>query len=223
MARHQPPDTSPRTAATPHRRPRPALRRLGLVVIVLLALPVVTAVPGAATPLAGQDPGSTGVTGAPAAGSGTGLGRPVPRSRWQWPLEPVPAVVRRFQPSPTPWGAGHRGVDLAARTGEPVRAAGAGVVSFSGVIAGRGVVTVQHDAGLRTTYEPVEGRVPAGTAVLAGTQIGVVAATPGHCAPAVCLHWGLLSGTGRGSVYLDPLTLLGVDLSPPVLLPVLPC
>ncbi len=54
----------------------------------------------------------------------------------------------------------------------------------------------------------------------AGQQLGLVAATPGHCAPAVCLHWGLLSGSGHASAYLDPLSLLGLDLSPPVLLPV---
>jgi murein DD-endopeptidase MepM/ murein hydrolase activator NlpD len=155
---------------------------------------------------------------------------PVPRAalrlpaaiRWQWPLEPAPAVVRRFQPAPTPWGAGHRGVDLAAQPGQPVLAAGAGVVGFAGVIAGRGVVTVVHAGGLRTTYEPVTARARPGTIVVAGDEIGRVDATPGHCGPATCLHWGLLRGVGPSAVYLDPLALvgaLGIDLEPPVLLP----
>jgi murein DD-endopeptidase MepM/ murein hydrolase activator NlpD len=194
------------------------------VVIVLLALQVVTAVRGVATPLTGRDPGTTrSVPRLVPAAAGTDPAGSVqrPSSQWQWPLEPVPAVVRRFQPSPTPWGAGHRGVDLAARTREPVRAAGAGVVSFSGVIAGQGVLAIQHGGGLRTTYQPVDARLPAGTTVAAGQQVGVMAATPGHCVPAVCLHWGLLSGSGRASKYLDPLSLFGLDLSPPVLLPVL--
>jgi murein DD-endopeptidase MepM/ murein hydrolase activator NlpD len=146
---------------------------------------------------------------------------PVPRAaprlpaaiRWQWPLEPAPAVVRRFQPAPTPWGAGHRGVDLASRPGQPVLAAAAGVVSYAGVIAGRGVITVRHGEGLRTTYEPVTSSVAVGSSVRAGQQIAVVSAVPGHCAPRTCLHWGLI----RGSTYLDPLLVFG--LGRPVLLP----
>ena len=31
--------------------------------------------------------------------------------------------------------------------------------------------------------------------------LGSVAAGPGHCAPATCLHWGLR----RGEAYLDPM------------------
>lgn len=128
-------------------------------------------------------------------------------------------MARRFRPSPTPWGAGHRGVDLVARVGQPVRSAGAGVVGFSGVIAGQGVLTVQHAGGLRTTYQPVGERLPAGTPVSAGQRVGVIDVASGHCPPATCLHWGLLSGVGVAATYLDPLSLLGLDLSPPVLLP----
>jgi murein DD-endopeptidase MepM/ murein hydrolase activator NlpD len=92
-------------------------------------------------------------------------------------------------------------------------------VSFSGQIAGQGILTVTHAGGLRTTYQPVALGLPTGTAVAAGQQIGVVAAEPGHCAPATCLHWGLLRGLGPASTYLDPLQLLGADRARPVLLP----
>jgi murein DD-endopeptidase MepM/ murein hydrolase activator NlpD len=132
---------------------------------------------------------------------------------WAWPLDPEPAVVATFRAPPTPWGAGHRGVDLAAVVGQPVRAAGGGRVTFAGKVAGRGVVVVTHPGGLRTSYEPVGSRAPVGTAVGRGDRVGVVAATPGHCAPRTCLHWGLR----RGSQYVDPLTLVG--RGPPVLLP----
>ena len=125
-------------------------------------------------------------------------------------------MVRRFQEAPTPWGAGHRGVDLAAFVGQPVLAVAAGVVSYAGVIAGRGVLAVRHPGGLRTTYEPVTPTVSVGAEVGAGQPIAVVSPVPGHCWPAICLHWGLI----RGSTYLDPLLLFG--LSRPVLLPVLP-
>lgn len=118
-----------------------------------------------------------------------------------WPV-PAPVVVRPFDPPPQPWLAGHRGVDLAARPGTPVLAAGAGTVVFAGTVAGRGVVSVDHAGGLRTTYEPVTASVRAGAAVSAGQQLGVVTGAGHGCA---CLHWGLR----RGPVYLDPLTLLG--------------
>lgn len=126
-------------------------------------------------------------------------------SAWTWPLPGRPPVLRPFQPPPTPYAAGHRGVDLGAPIGTPVRAAGAGVVSFAGPLAGRGVVTVTHGA-LRTTYEPVAAVVRRGQPVTLGEQIGWLAAPTGHCGIGVpCLHWGLL----RGATYLDPLLLLG--------------
>jgi murein DD-endopeptidase MepM/ murein hydrolase activator NlpD len=130
---------------------------------------------------------------------------PAPVAGFGWPLDGTPSVVRRFDPPPEPWLAGHRGVDLAASPGDPVRAAGAGVVAFAGMVAGRGVVSVDHPNGLRTTYEPVDASVAAGAAVARGTPLGVV--VPGHagCPAAACLHWGLR----RGDTYLDPLMLLG--------------
>jgi murein DD-endopeptidase MepM/ murein hydrolase activator NlpD len=121
-----------------------------------------------------------------------------------WPL--TGPVSRRFDPPAQPWLAGHRGVDLASAPGVPVRSAGAGTVVFAGMVAGRGVVSVAHAGGLRTTYEPVSlGSVPVGSVVAAGGQIGTLA--PGHpgCPVRACLHWGLR----RGASYLDPLTLLG--------------
>src|ERR1700750_2496464 len=84
-----------------------------------------------------------------------------------WPVD-SPHVTRRFDPPPQPWLAGHRGVDLAGVPGAPVRSAGAGTVVFAGTSAGRGVVSVAHPGGLRTTYEPVAGSVHVGATMLAG-------------------------------------------------------
>jgi len=134
------------------------------------------------------------------------LAAPAPTGAFRWPLDGAPRVVRRFDPPPKPWLAGHRGVDLAAEVGVPVRAAGAGTVHFAGLVAGRGVVSVTHPSGLRTTYEPVDPTVRAGRAVAAGDQIGTLAAGHPGCAAAACLHWGLR----RGEEYLDPLALLGL-------------
>lgn len=131
---------------------------------------------------------------------------------WRWPLSGAPAVSRPFQPPVTAYGVGHRGVDLAATPGRPVLAAGAGRVSYAGLLAGRGVVVVVHGA-LRTTYEPVAASVRVGTQVAAGAVLGRLQAGHPGCPAAACLHWGLL----RGAAYLDPLSLLG--RGPSVLLP----
>ncbi len=166
---------------------------------------------------------STGQRSAPAGGvptrggavpSGDVLTAGVPSTgRWGWPLAPAPAVVDRFVAPERPWSPGHRGVDLAAAVGQPVLAPDAGVVMFNGVIAGRGVVVVAHPGGLRSTFEPVQTSLPTGTPVARGQPVATVSATPGHCAPAICLHWGVL----RTETYLDPLffvVLLRVVLLP---------
>ncbi|KNX37573.1 M23 family metallopeptidase [Luteipulveratus halotolerans] len=141
--------------------------------------------------------------------------RPAPAHGYVWPLEPTPAVVRPFEPPPQPWSAGHRGADLLGTPGQSVRSAGAGTVVFSGVIAGRGTVSVEHANGWRTTYEPLSSRVQVGSTVAAGTTIGTLEASDAsHCAPRTCLHWGLLTGP---RAYRDPLLLLGARR--PVLLP----
>lgn len=121
-----------------------------------------------------------------------------------WPLEPEPDVVRGFEPPPTPFAAGHRGVDLAGWPGQAVRATLPGTVGFAGSIGGKPVVTVLH-GGRRTTYEPVVASVERGQAVAAGEVLGRLTLTDSHCFPAACLHWGLI----RGEDYLDPLSLIG--------------
>jgi murein DD-endopeptidase MepM/ murein hydrolase activator NlpD len=121
-----------------------------------------------------------------------------------WPLEPAPPVVGEFAPPGTPYGAGHRGVDLAGEAGQDVRAAAPGRVTFAGALAGRGVVVVDHGT-TRTTYEPVDAVVRVGEVVVAGTRIGTLERFGSHCWPSACLHWGLI----EGSTYLDPLSLLG--------------
>ena len=121
-----------------------------------------------------------------------------------WPLNPQPEVVTGFDPPEDPWGAGHRGVDLLGTPGQPVRAALPGRVSWAGVLAGRGVVVVDHGA-TRTTYEPVDATATVGTVVDAGDRIGTLAPEGSHCLPRVCLHWGWI----EGETYLDPLRLVG--------------
>ncbi|MEU9046115.1 MULTISPECIES: M23 family metallopeptidase [unclassified Kitasatospora] len=180
------------------------------LVAVGVALGVVGALgmPGTAAGAAGGSGSGNGSDSGSGSGSGSGsdLG---PRGARAWPVGGPGAVLGRFEPPAKPWAAGHRGVDLAAEPGAEVRAAAAGVVTFSGLVAGRPVVTVSHlgsgSPPLRTTYLPLTGTLPVGTAVAAGQVIGRLAPDGRHCAARDCLHWGLL----RGGRYLDPLALFG--------------
>ena len=139
-----------------------------------------------------------------------------PTARFSWPLAPPHPVLRRFDPPDAPWGAGHRGVDLGGAAGEPVLAVADGVVVFAGPLVYRGVVSVDHAGGLRSTYEPVEPAVTPGQPVSRGAVLGHL--SPGHpgCPGPTCLHWGVK----RAEEYLDPLILVTathhVRLLPPV-------
>jgi murein DD-endopeptidase MepM/ murein hydrolase activator NlpD len=68
---------------------------------------------------------------------------------WTWPV--TGAVIRGFDPPGSPYGAGHRGIDVAAPEGTLVHAPAAGVVSFAGNVGGRLFVTIDHGGGLLST------------------------------------------------------------------------
>ncbi|WP_079198115.1 M23 family metallopeptidase [Streptomyces sp. CB03911] len=181
--------------------PRPDHPRHAVLLALLLAAVFLLTLPGPpAHALPAPPPHAE-------AGPGEAVGPPAAPGR-AWPVGGPTALIRRFEAPASKWAAGHRGVDLAAATGSEVRSAAPGVVSFSGVVAGRPVVTVSHPGSgippLRTTYLPVAGILPVGTPVSAGATVGRLVPGLGHCADG-CLHWGLL----RGDRYLDPLALLG--------------
>jgi murein DD-endopeptidase MepM/ murein hydrolase activator NlpD len=120
-----------------------------------------------------------------------------------WPMLP-PVVLAPFGAPEDPFGPGHRGVDLAGAVGQAVLAARAGTVVFAGPVAGHGVVSVQHDDGLRTTYEPLSPLVHAGDVVASGAVLGTLVAGHRGCS-SPCLHWGVRRDRLE---YLDPLVLL---------------
>lgn len=165
--------------ATSHRAPRTLL----IALLLTLILPFNRAAGHAVA--RGEEPGGQGSAA--------------------WPLNPQPTVAADFSPPAAPWASGHRGVDLRGTVGRPVHAALAGRVAFTGRIAGRGVVVVDHGA-TRTTYEPVAATLDRGAPVTAGTVIGRLELLGSHCHPTACLHWGLIRS--GDDVYLDPLSLL---------------
>ena len=129
---------------------------------------------------------------------------------------PVPGpVVRSFDAPATPYGPGHRGIDLGARRGTPVVAMADGVVAFAGSVAGTRWVSIDHADGVRTTYGPLEQVMVAATDRVGGGEVIGRVGTGAH-GMAGSLH----VGARRGTTYVDPLTLLeGRDLVPTLLGP----
>ncbi|WP_345543548.1 M23 family metallopeptidase [Microbacterium jejuense] len=127
----------------------------------------------------------------------------VPRGEdWAWPVRQF-RLEQAFVAPPHAYGPGHRGVDLRLIGGADVMAPAAGVVAFSGQVAGRGILTIDHGDGLVTTLEPVQSDLAAGTIVSRGAEVGIVS-TGGHAA-AGTVHFGVrLDGE-----YINPLLLLG--------------
>ena len=134
---------------------------------------------------------------------GDGVVRPLGRTLegWQWPLtqfviaQPYVAPAHRY-------GPGHRGIDLRPKILEDVAAPADGIVAFVGMVAGRGIVTIDHGGGLVTTLEPVIGTVPAGSAVAAGDVVGALGGG-GHSAAGL-LHFGVR----KDGEYINPMILL---------------
>lgn len=183
---------------------------------ILALMPTLLALAAGGQGLAAGGPRS--VASGPAVVAGTpAAGHPQVRR----PVEDLPApppllspvdgpVVTPYQAPSERYGRGHRGIDLAARPGTPIRASAEGTVVFVGVVAGIPVVSVEHPGGWRTTYQPVTPSVLAGQHVRAGDQLGTLATTPmpgGQSVPH--LHLGLR----HGEQYRQPI-LLASDLRP---------
>jgi len=174
-----------------------AVVAVGFIVVSPTAADAVGAVAPAASSRAPTAPAA-----APAADTG----------QWTWPVPAPIRVVDPFRAPPTPYAAGHRGIDIRAERGVLVVAAAPGVVSFAGQVAGRGVVSIDHGGGVISAIEPVETSVARGTPIAAGETIGVVS-SGGHC-DARCVHFGVrIDGE-----YVSPFLFLG-GLPRAVLLP----
>jgi murein DD-endopeptidase MepM/ murein hydrolase activator NlpD len=138
-----------------------------------------------------EEVGGAAIYGAPAYGT------------YAWPVRGE--VVRPYDPPETPYGSGHRGIDIAAPLGSQTRAAQAGTVAFAGPVAGSLFVSIDHPDGVRTTYSWLsEIRVRAGDRVERGSIValsgsGHAGLDPSH------LHLG----ARFAGEYIDPMLLLG--------------
>ncbi|MFB9647269.1 M23 family metallopeptidase [Microbacterium terregens] len=121
---------------------------------------------------------------------------------WVWPAARF-RLVRPFVAPAHEYAPGHRGIDLEPTGGSAVRAPADGVVAFSGSVAGRGILTIDHGGGLITTLEPVESALEPGTPVRRGEDVAALA-VGGHALPGT-LHFGVRSD----GAYVNPMLLLG--------------
>jgi murein DD-endopeptidase MepM/ murein hydrolase activator NlpD len=119
-----------------------------------------------------------------------------------WPV--TGPITRGFDPPDSPYGSGHRGVDIAVPYGIVVVAPAPGIVTFAGPVGGYLFLTIDHGGGLASTYSWVSGlSVRKDTAVVAGQAIAFSGnGHPGDTIPS--LHFGVkLNG-----VYVDPMLYL---------------
>ncbi|WP_198393680.1 D-alanyl-D-alanine carboxypeptidase family protein [Brevibacterium yomogidense] len=178
----------------PKRPASAALRRSGRLLIV--------AVLGLLLPLLAAPPGYAVVAPAsPLSGEAAAVQHP---TDWIAPV-PSPTVVRGFDPPEENWQAGHRGVDIAALPGEPIRAPAHGTVRYAGVVAGKPLVSVTVRDWVMSV-ENVDASVRTGDDVYPGHVIGAVS-SPSHCDDG-CVHVGVWPD-GEKTSYVDPMPFFG--------------
>jgi murein DD-endopeptidase MepM/ murein hydrolase activator NlpD len=121
---------------------------------------------------------------------------------WPWPASGP--VIRGFEAPASPYATGHRGIDIAIAFGSDVRSPAAGVVKFAGRIGGSTFVSIDHGAGLESTYSWVsEALVGKGDALASGARIAL--SGTGHPDGGVPhLHFGVK----RDGIYIDPMSVL---------------
>lgn len=169
----------------------------GRTVAVLVSAGLASVATSWAMPRQSQSaaPSASGVQVAPSAVA------PAYGSYW-WPVSGP--VIRPFEPPDSPFGSGHRGIDVAATQGTPVRAAQDGAVAFAGSVAGARYVSIDHADGVRTTYSWMgEVGVRRGSTVVRGQVIGSSGLGHPGMEPAH-LHFG----ARFAGAYIDPMLLL---------------
>jgi murein DD-endopeptidase MepM/ murein hydrolase activator NlpD len=123
--------------------------------------------------LAAQIRASSGGSGGGSSGDGSSS------SGFIWPVNGIVTSGFGWR-----WGRMHEGVDIAAPTGTPIRAAAAGTVIYTGYMGGYGNLTiVDHGNGLATAYAHQSAIYVGGGSVSQGTVLGAVGSTGNSTGP----------------------------------------
>lgn len=124
-----------------------------------------------------------------------------------WTPPVVGRVVDPFREPSCPYCAGNRGLEYEVGAGVVVRAVAAGVVSWSGSIAGVRHVVVRHGDDRRATYgKLVSTQLRAGDRVVAGMRVGTASGV---------FYFGLR----EQNRYIDPMPFLSRLVGRPRLVP----
>lgn len=129
-------------------------------------------------------------------------------SAWTWPVSGD--VLRPFVLGSDPYAAGqHRGADIGAGSGEPVRAPAAGTVSFAGTVPGSGrTVTIQTADGYAVTLTHLGSvDVAQDDVVEEGAMIGLAGSSGEVEHSSTYVHLGIRTAA-MAEGYLDPLAFL---------------
>lgn len=135
---------------------------------------------------------------------------------WPWPV--VGPVIRGYDPPGSPYGSGHRGIDIGAPYGTPIAAPAAGTVSFSGKVGGSLFLTIQHGGGVASTYSWVSSLLVKKNDTV---RVGQIVALTGQGHPgsvATHLHFAVkLNGSYVNPLdYLSPGSVVGLIRLVPV-------
>ncbi len=131
-----------------------------------------------------------------------------PALAWTWPVDGP--VLRPFVLGDDPYAAGqHRGIDVGATAGAPVRAPAAGAVTFAGTVPGGGrTVTIQTADGYSVTLVHLGSFVVGrGAAVAEGATVGTVGPSGEPELGEPYVHLGVRE-TSDEHGYVDPLAFL---------------
>jgi septal ring factor EnvC (AmiA/AmiB activator) len=117
-----------------------------------------------------------------------------------WPVPVAGTVVDPYREPPCVWCPGNRGIEYQTRPGGVVRSVAAGVVSFSGEVAGERYLVVELATGWKLTY----GRIASTTFVIGDAVLGgsIVARTSDR----------FFFGLRIDDEYADPAPYLGVEI-----------
>lgn len=169
---------------------------------------LLAAIIAAALVLTTTPPEASAATGSTATTAQSGPRTSGPTS---W-VTPVPAmeIIEAFDPPDKLWLKGHRGIDVLALEGEPLRAPTGGTIRFAGTVAGMATVSILTESDHVFTFQPAATLLKKGESFAAGEQIGTVG-SGGHCQRS-CLHIGAWPAASDRR-YVDPGKFFGQEQS----------
>ena len=131
-----------------------------------------------------------------------------PALAWAWPVDGP--VLRPYVLGDDPYAGGqHRGIDVGASEGAPVRAPASGTISFAGTVPGGGrTLTIRTADGYAVTVLHLGSyTVARGDTVEEGGPIGTVASSGAPAEPEPYVYLGVRKADDPQG-YVDPLGLL---------------